>query len=160
MLLTAVVEMPRHTNHKYEIKGGELFLDRVLPRSVPANYGYFPGTLEEDGDALDVFIYSIGDAILPKTRVTLKAVALIRGMDNGVRDDKLVGYAVPQCEDEKRMCGFIIDSLLIEITNYLRSYKEGFEVLGVSHNKKDIERAFKKSSERFLKSLETSYEKD
>jgi inorganic pyrophosphatase len=146
--------MPYGTAHKYEIRSGELFLDRVLPVGTPSNYGYIPGTLEEDGDALDVFIYS-RESIPPKTRVIAQAVALIRGMDNGVRDDKLVAYVVPnETVDVENVRSWIEHSLLPDIILYLGRYKKGFEVLGVSRSKKDIERAFKKSTENFIKMLE------
>ena len=57
---TAVIEIPLNSSHKYELDKatGMLKLDRVLHSAVhyPANYGFIPQTLADDGDPLDVLI--------------------------------------------------------------------------------------------------------
>ena len=54
----AVIEIPRGSNVKYELDkpSGLIRVDRVLYSAVyyPANYGFIPQTLAEDGDPLDV----------------------------------------------------------------------------------------------------------
>jgi inorganic pyrophosphatase len=49
------------SSNKYELdkKTGLLKLDRVLYSAVyyPANYGFIPQTLAEDGDPLDVLVF-------------------------------------------------------------------------------------------------------
>ncbi len=58
--MNAIIEVPENGNVKYEIdKGtGLLKADRILhtPVTYPANYGYFPGTLGDDGDPLDCVV--------------------------------------------------------------------------------------------------------
>ena len=57
---TAVVEIPRGSSCKYELdkKTGLVRLDRVLYTAThyPANYGFIPRTLADDGDPLDVLV--------------------------------------------------------------------------------------------------------
>ena len=57
---SAVIEIPLHSNVKYELdKGsGMIRMDRVLYSAVfyPANYGFLPQTLAEDRDPLDVLV--------------------------------------------------------------------------------------------------------
>ena len=54
----ALIEIPRSSKAKYELdkETGLLRLDRVLYTSTvyPANYGFIPRTLADDGDPLDV----------------------------------------------------------------------------------------------------------
>lgn len=58
--LLAVVEIPGGSRNKYEIdkETGQIFLDRTLFTATryPADCGYFPDTLAEDGDPLVVLI--------------------------------------------------------------------------------------------------------
>ena len=54
--MNAIIEVPENGYVKYEISKeyGLLRVDRILhtPMAYPANYGYFPGTLGDDGDPL------------------------------------------------------------------------------------------------------------
>jgi len=56
----AFIEIPRGSRNKYEYdeERGVFMLDRVLYSSVhyPADYGFVPDTLAEDGDHLDVCV--------------------------------------------------------------------------------------------------------
>ena len=56
----AIIEIPLGSSNKYELdkKTGLLKLDRVLHSAVyyPANYGFIPQTLADDGDPLDVLV--------------------------------------------------------------------------------------------------------
>lgn len=53
-----VIEIPaNHSPIKYEVDkpSGQIFVDRFLstPMFYPANYGFIPNTLSDDGDPLD-----------------------------------------------------------------------------------------------------------
>jgi inorganic pyrophosphatase len=65
-----VIEIPMGSSNKYELdkKTGLLKLDRVLYSAVhyPANYGFIPQTLGEDGDPLDVLVLA-SSPVLPLT---------------------------------------------------------------------------------------------
>jgi inorganic pyrophosphatase len=54
----AIIEIERHSNMKWEYcrTTGELELDRILPYPYfyPYAYGFFPDTLGNDGDEMDV----------------------------------------------------------------------------------------------------------
>jgi inorganic pyrophosphatase len=56
----AFIEIPRGSRNKYEFdeETGMFRLDRVLYSSVhyPADYGFIPDTLAEDGDHLDILV--------------------------------------------------------------------------------------------------------
>lgn len=123
MVLTAVIEMEAGTNYKYEIDKatGELVLDRVLNLFVPVNYGYVPNTMCDDGDALDIFVYS-KYLLVPKSRVNVEILGVYKCVDNGQRDDKLVGMLVGERDKIDGGPVFLIE-------HYLENYKAGFQVL-------------------------------
>ena len=56
----SVIEITKGSKNKYELdkESGLLRLDRILYTSThyPANYGFIPRTLSEDGDPLDVLV--------------------------------------------------------------------------------------------------------
>lgn len=59
-IVDALIEIPMGSQNKYEHdkESGHFRLDRVLysPVHYPADYGYIPGTLAEDGDPLDILV--------------------------------------------------------------------------------------------------------
>src|SRR5215212_10097085 len=56
--IEVVVEIPKGSRNKYEMDhdSGAIWLDRHLftSMSYPADYGFIPETLAEDGDPLDI----------------------------------------------------------------------------------------------------------
>ena len=60
MALRCLIEIPKGSRNKYEYdeRLGGIKLDRFLFSSVvfPADYGFIPDTLGEDGDALDAMV--------------------------------------------------------------------------------------------------------
>lgn len=59
--INVVIEVPQHADPvKYELDkaSGALFVDRFMhtPMHYPANYGFVPNTLSEDGDPVDVLV--------------------------------------------------------------------------------------------------------
>jgi len=133
--LVGVVEMPRGTMLKYELEKttGALILDRVLNTPVPANYGFIPSTLSEDGDPLDVFIYS-GYAIEPMTIVKIAVERVILMLDNGQRDEKIVATVVGD-----KMPWHGADKRLNATLRYLTTYKQGIKVVDVLNHEAAIE---------------------
>src|ERR1700679_801702 len=81
---TAVVEIPLNSSNKYELdkKTGLLKLDRVLHSVVfyPANYGFIPRTLADDGDRLDVIIRA-AEPVYPLTMVQARPIGLMEMID-------------------------------------------------------------------------------
>ena len=93
---TAVIEISKHSNCKYELdkRTGLLRLDRVLYTAThyPANYGFIPRTYADDGDPLDVLVLC-NEAIQPLTLVRVFPIGAMRMIDGGALDDKII--AVP-----------------------------------------------------------------
>ena len=98
-IFTAVIEIPKGSNNKYELDKatGMLRLDRVLSSAVhyPANYGFIPQTLGEDDDPLDVLVYCT-EEIPPLCLVEARAVGLMTMVDHGQPDHKVIAV---MCKD-------------------------------------------------------------
>jgi inorganic pyrophosphatase len=64
--INVIIEIPSHSDPvKYEVDKdtGAMFVDRFMGTAMhyPANYGYVPHTLAEDGDPLDVLVVTTAD---------------------------------------------------------------------------------------------------
>jgi inorganic pyrophosphatase len=92
-----VIEIPMGSSNKYELdkKTGLLRLDRVLFSAVyyPANYGFIPQTLAEDGDPLDVLVLG-ASSVLPLTLVVARAIGLMTMIDQQEIDHKVIAVHV------------------------------------------------------------------
>lgn len=95
-IVQAIIEIPKGSKAKYELDkdSGMLRLDRVLYSSVhyPANYGFIPRTLGDDHDPLDILVLSQID-LEPLCIVRAKVIGVMRMLDNGEADDKLIAVA-------------------------------------------------------------------
>ena len=94
---TAIVEIPLNSSNKYELdkKTGLLKLDRVLHSAVfyPANYGFIPQTLADDGDPLDVLILA-AEPVYPLTMVQARPIGLMEMIDQGELDYKVIAVGI------------------------------------------------------------------
>ena len=91
-----IIEIPKNSRAKYELdkESGMLMLDRVLYSSInyPANYGFIPKTYCDDGDPLDILVLSQID-IVPMCMVEAKVIGVMRMLDGGEMDDKIIAVA-------------------------------------------------------------------
>src|SRR5215467_2717528 len=97
----AVIEIPLHSNVKYELdkNSGMLRMDRVLYSAVfyPANYGFIPRTLAEDHDPLDVLVLC-QEPVVPLTVIHARTIGLMTMMDSGDADHKIIAVATADPE--------------------------------------------------------------
>jgi inorganic pyrophosphatase len=96
-IVNGIIEIPKGTRAKYELDkdSGLLKLDRVLYSSVyyPANYGFIPQSYCDDKDPLDILILSQID-VVPLCIVPAKVIGVMRMLDGGEADDKIIAVAV------------------------------------------------------------------
>lgn len=95
-MVTGIIEIPKNSRAKYELdkESGMLILDRVLYSAVyyPANYGFIPKTYCDDGDPLDILVLSQIE-IVPMCLVNAKVIGVMRMLDHGEADDKIIAVA-------------------------------------------------------------------
>lgn len=92
----AVIEIKKGSKKKYELDKttGCIILDRILYTSMqyPANYGFIPRTLSEDGDPLDVLVLC-NEPIDPLVLVQCYPIGVLTMLDGGEQDEKII--AIP-----------------------------------------------------------------
>lgn len=92
----AVIEIKKGSKKKYELDKatGCIILDRILYTSMqyPANYGFIPRTLSEDGDPLDVLVLC-NEPIDPLVLVQCYPIGVLTMLDSGEQDEKII--AIP-----------------------------------------------------------------
>ncbi len=95
-IVRAVIEIPTGSKAKYEIdkETGYIKLDRILYSSVhyPANYGFVPQSYCGDGDPLDILVLC-QEALVPGCWVAARVLGVMRMLDSGEADDKLIAVA-------------------------------------------------------------------
>lgn len=143
-IVTGIIEIPKNTRAKYELdkESGMLKLDRVLYSAMyyPANYGFIPQTFCDDNDPLDIVILSQID-IEPMCLVNAKVIGVMRMLDGGEMDDKIIAVA-----DNDMSVNHInsIDELprhfFRELKNFFEDYKklEHKEVIVEDFQNKEI----------------------
>jgi inorganic pyrophosphatase len=96
-IINVVIEIQKGSVNKYELdkETGRIFLDRVngtASLGYPADYGYVPDTLCEDGDPLDALLL-IDESVLPGIVVPSRAIGVLKMVDDGEGDEKLICVA-------------------------------------------------------------------
>lgn len=132
-----VVEVPRKTTTKYELDLdlGILRIDRIMhpPVPYPANYGFLPQTLDEDGDPLDAMVL-MQNAVKPLTVLNARPVGVVNLTDRGKNDDKIICVHLddPKYDDYKSIED-LPDYELREIEWFFEDYQD------VMHREVDVE---------------------
>ena len=124
----ALIEIPRGSKNKYEWdeQMNGVALSRVLYQSVayPAEYGFIPGTLAEDGDALDVVVL-IDQPTFPGCFMRVRPIGILRLKQENERDDKVLCVPVA---DPLYATTHDIDDIpphrLLEIRHFFATYTE------------------------------------
>src|ERR1700759_3150279 len=116
MKFDVLIEIPRGSRNKYEVDhhSGLIRLDRTLftATQYPADYGFVPDTLGEDGDPLDAMVLVQGPTF-PGCLIRSRPVGMFRMTDEKGGDGKVLcvpglpdplppGREVPQDRREGR----------------------------------------------------------
>ena len=92
-IINVVIEIQRGSVNKYEVDkdSGRLVLDRVNGTTLgyPADYGYVPDTLCDDGDPLDALLV-IFESVPPGVVVPARPIGVLKMIDDGEGDEKLI----------------------------------------------------------------------
>jgi inorganic pyrophosphatase len=122
-----IVEIPKGSRNKYEMdhESNAIWLDRTLFTSMdyPADYGFFPHTLADDGDPLDALVL-LTEPTFPGCHVMARAIAVFWMSDEKGDDAKVL--CVP-AHDERfasvQDLGDLDVHLLDEIEHFFEYYK-------------------------------------
>ena len=128
--INVVVEIPKDSSIKYELdhQTGVLFVDRKLYTSMvyPFNYGFLPGTLEEDGDPVDVLLLG-EESIFPLSVVRATPLGVLLTEDEEGKDSKIIAIPTPKVDPAYSNIKQISDipaSILDKVKHFFEHYKE------------------------------------
>lgn len=127
--ITALIEIPYGSNIKYEIDkdSGAVVVDRVMFSAVyyPANYGFVPSTLADDGDPADILV--LGEyPIQAGAVISCRLIGMLVMEDEAGMDEKLI--AVPHSKvdpqfDHVQKLEDLPEITLKRIKNFFETYK-------------------------------------
>jgi inorganic pyrophosphatase len=162
--VNVLIEIPLGSGVKYEVdkETGVLFVDRILYTSMvyPFNYGFIPGTLEEDGDPVDVLVIS-QDPLIPGSVIRVRPIGVLETEDEKGFDAKVVAVPAPKIDPRFENIKDVADlpeSVRQRIEHFFAHYKElekgkWVKVLGWKGREKAIEK-IRKAIEMYRKSRE------
>ncbi|AJC86154.1 inorganic diphosphatase [Campylobacter sp. RM16704] len=127
--LNAVIEIPYGSNIKYELdkESGAIMVDRVMYSAMfyPANYGFIPKTLADDGDPIDILVlneYPIqAGAVIP-----CRLIGVLLMEDESGMDEKLLAVPVSKIDpryDDIKTLNDLPKASLDKIKNFFETYK-------------------------------------
>ncbi len=125
-----VIEIPVNSGVKYELdkETGVLMVDRILYTSMvyPFNYGFIPGTLEEDGDPVDVLVVS-SEPLIPGSVIKVRPIGVLETEDEKGRDAKILAVPVDKVDPRYsniRDVGDLPEAVKQRIKHFFEHYKE------------------------------------
>ncbi len=115
---------------KYELdkETGLLTVDRFMPTSMvyPANYGYVPSTLCDDGDPADVLVLTPGP-VQAGSLIRCRAIGMLPMTDESGGDNKILAVPVEKvCVEFAHIkeLADISEIVLKRISHFFNRYKE------------------------------------
>lgn len=127
MQFDVVVEVPRGSRNKYEIDhaSGVVRLDRQLFTATryPADYGFVPGTLAEDGDPVDALVL-LDEPTFPGCHIDCRAIGVLHTHDEKGGDAKLLTVPARDPRVTAQDIADVPEHVLLEIRHFFEIYKE------------------------------------
>lgn len=129
--VNVIVEIPQGgAPVKYEIdkESGALFVDRFVHSAMfyPANYGFIPHTLADDGDPVDVLV--VGDLpVVPGAVVRSRPIGVLIMEDEAGMDEKLIAVPVDKLNpfyENIQSCDDLPTHLIQKIAHFFQHYKD------------------------------------
>ncbi|WP_257929502.1 inorganic pyrophosphatase [Campylobacter lari] len=127
--LNAVIEIPYGSNIKYELdkESGAIMVDRVMYSAMfyPANYGFIPNTLADDGDPIDVLVLN-EYPIQAGAMIPCRLIGVLLMEDESGMDEKLLAVPVSKIDpryDSIKSLDDLPKASLDKIKNFFETYK-------------------------------------
>jgi inorganic pyrophosphatase len=125
----AVIEIPYGSNIKYEIdkESGAVVVDRVMYSAMfyPANYGFVPNTLADDGDPADILVLA-DYPLVAGSVINTRLIGVLIMEDEAGQDEKLIAVPVSKIDptyDGINSLDDLPEATLNKIKNFFETYK-------------------------------------
>lgn len=129
--VNVIIEIPSHgapVKYEFDKKSGALVVDRFMtaPMFYPANYGFVPHTLSDDGDPVDVLVVT-PLPLMSGVVIAARPVGMLKMADESGMDAKIV--AVPSSKlhtqyDNVKDVHDLPKELIAQITHFFEHYKK------------------------------------
>lgn len=126
--LDVIVEIPKGSRNKYEYDYEKKMIryDRMIFSSMfyPSDYGFFPETLAEDGDALDALVL-VSEPTFPGCLIEVMPIGLFKMFDEKGPDSKIL--CVPVSDpiwNKVTSLEEVNPHLKMEIEHFFQVYKD------------------------------------
>lgn len=127
--VNVIIEIPYGSNIKYEVdkESGLVVVDRVMYGAMfyPANYGFVPNTLADDGDPVDILVlnpYPLQAGSMIATRL----IGVLIMEDESGMDEKLIAVPISKIDPSFEKIQSLADLpqiTLDRIKNFFETYK-------------------------------------
>lgn len=129
--VNVIIEIPMCNEPvKYEVdkKTGALFVDRLMTTAMyyPANYGYIPQTLSEDGDPVDVLVVT-PMPLLSGSVIRCRVIGMMKMTDEAGVDAKLLAVPIDKISklyQHVQNYQALPPSLLASLEHFFQHYKD------------------------------------
>ena len=129
--VNVVIEIPMHAaGVKYEVDKhtGVLCVDRLMTTAMhyPANYGYVPNTLSEDGDPVDVLVVT-PTPLLSGSVIAVRPIGMLKMTDESGVDAKILAVPIRKITKLYEAVQSIDDlpkTLISSIMHFFEHYKD------------------------------------
>ncbi len=129
--INILIEVPLRSDpikYEFDKSSGAIFVDRYLYTSMfyPANYGFIPNTLYDDGDPVDVLL--VGRMpLVPGCVVPCRPIGVLELEDDGGHDEKLLAvpvHKVSRLYDNVMNFDDLPEIDLLQIQHFFEHYKD------------------------------------
>ena len=125
----AVIEIPYGSNIKYEVDkdSGAVVVDRVMYSAMfyPANYGFVPNTLANDGDPADILVLT-EYPLAPGSVINCRLIGVLIMEDEAGMDEKLLAVPTSKIDpifEKIQTLEDLPEATLNKIKNFFETYK-------------------------------------
>jgi len=129
--INVLVEVPQGSDpvkYEFDKDSGALVVDRFLHTAMfyPANYGFIPHTLCDDGDPADVLVVS-PNPVVPGAVIAARPVGVLVMADEEGEDEKIVAVPVDKLNPyytNVKSYRDLPDILCEQIAHFFKHYKD------------------------------------
>ncbi len=141
-----IIETPKGSRNKYDWEPAKnaFRMSKVLPEGhvFPYDFGFIPDTIGEDGDPLDVLVFTDAAVGFPGCLVEVRLIGIIEAEQterdgDSMRNDRLLAVATVShthqyIQTAKELPPHVIEEVVRFFTSYNEQAGKRFQVLGVS----------------------------
>ena len=127
--VNVIIEIPYGSNIKYEVDkdSGLVVVDRVMYSAMfyPANYGFVPNTLADDGDPVDVLVLN-PYPLQAGSMIASRLIGVLVMEDESGMDEKLIAVPVSKIDpsfDKIQCLDDLPQNTIDRIKNFFETYK-------------------------------------